>query len=71
MTLQPVKSGAIRAIGYDSTARELHVEFASGHRYVYEGVEPADHDALISAESIGKHFASSIKPDRKFRKVER
>jgi hypothetical protein len=61
MKMQPVQSGAIRAIGYDPDGQVLHVEFASGHTYSYEDVTPAEHEALANADSIGAHFAKHIR----------
>lgn len=62
MDYTPVSSSAIRAIGYDEDERTLHVEFASGQRYEYPGVDPEEHQALLSAPSVGAHFASHIRP---------
>lgn len=55
--LHPVQSSAIRAIGYDPDAREMHIEFVSGGRYAFRDIEPDEHAALVGANSIGRHFA--------------
>ena len=66
--MAPVKSSNLKAVGYDAAARELHVEFANGGRYVHHDV-PADvHAALMAAESKGSHFHQHVRgkfPHRK------
>jgi hypothetical protein len=62
MQRTPVQSSSINAIGYDPKSRTLHVEFASGRTYEYKGVEPHEHEALVSAKSIGSHFSKFIRP---------
>jgi hypothetical protein len=57
----PVSSSAVKAVGYDEHKRELHVQFASGARYVYEGVPPEKHQALRDAASIGKFVNAHVK----------
>ncbi len=67
MERQPVRSGNVRSVGYDSAARILHVEFNAkdarmpGRVYEYKGVAPEQHQALITAQSVGAHFAQHIK----------
>lgn len=58
MTRHPVTSGAIVAIGHEGDT--LEVEFQGGQVYRYRGVSEADKDALISAESIGRHFREHV-----------
>ena len=64
--LQPVNSSNIAAIGHDPEASQLHVAFKNGGTYVYDGVSPDQHKALIEADSIGshlhKHFRSASHP---------
>lgn len=63
----PVKSSNVRSVGYDEATRQLHVEFSAkdarmpGRVYEYAGVSPDEHRALMSAQSIGTHFAAHIK----------
>jgi hypothetical protein len=66
----PVESSSIRAIGYDTSACRLHVEFHTGARYVYDGVHARAHRDLLTAESIGAHFNRHVRdayPCRKTR----
>ncbi len=61
MTLTPVKSSAVSAVGYDPATKTMHVQFVSGGTYEYTGV-PADvHAAFVSAPSIGKHHFANIR----------
>lgn len=62
MQLKPVTSSNIDAVGYHEDERTLHVRFTSGATYTYRDVDPAEHQALIEAESVGKHFAKHIRP---------
>ena len=57
----PVESSSIRAIGYDAAAHRLYVEFHSGDRYVYDGVNARAHQDLVNAESIGAHFNTQVR----------
>lgn len=61
MKREAVTSSNIAAIGYDATKQELEVEFTSGGIYRYTGVSQEQHDALIAAPSVGKHFGTEIK----------
>lgn len=61
MELTPVKSSNIEAVGYDAGAREMHVRFRGGATYRYRDVAPELHQALIGAESVGKHFHAHVR----------
>lgn len=71
IALSPVKSSNIKAIGHDPDTNELHVEFATGGRYVYEGVDADEFAALRDAKSIGSHLHASVKPKKKVRRFEK
>lgn len=70
MTLTPVVSSNLSACGYDHGAQELTVEFKSGDRHIYSGVPPHKFDALMRAESVGKHFHAEIRNRHPSRKAE-
>jgi hypothetical protein len=70
MNLQPVKSNAIAAVGYSSDERALHVQFKSGDTWRYANVPPDTAHALMTADSIGKHFHANIKGAFSASKVE-
>jgi hypothetical protein len=61
MTLQPITSSSISAIGYDADEELLRVEFNSGHTYDYKGVTADEHKALLAADSVGGYFAKHIR----------
>jgi len=72
VVMMPVQSSNIRAIGYDSDKRELHVEFKSGGRYIYEEVDEIVHASAMAADSVGGFLHKNVvKGPYKFRKVER
>lgn len=58
---QPITSSAFTSVGYHPDTQTLAVEFKSGGVHHYTGVSQDDADALLAAESIGKHFHQHIK----------
>lgn len=62
-----VVSSTIRSVGYDEGTRTLEVEFNNGSTYQYDDVPAKEYRALLSAESVGKQFHKSIKPNFKFK----
>lgn len=62
--LKPVQSSNVAGIGYDAENCLLKVAFknktGTGAIYLYEAVDQATYDELISAESIGKKLNESI-----------
>lgn len=59
--MKEVKSSVVSRIGYDAPSQKLHVEIGGGKTYTYHDVPQSAHDALMNAESIGKHFGVNIK----------
>lgn len=60
MERKPVDSSLIKSIGYE--AGEMHIEFNNGTVYSYTGPKVEEHyNALMSADSIGKHFGASVR----------
>lgn len=69
--MKEVISNNISHIGYDENARVLKVRFKQGGEYHYSDVPPEVYVNLLTAESIGSHFAKNIrKAGYKFVKVE-
>jgi hypothetical protein len=70
ISMKPVDSGQVAAIGYDAASRTLAVTFTrgTGAIYHYGELSPEVHAAFIGAESIGKYFGLHIKslPFEKF-----
>jgi hypothetical protein len=61
-------------VGYDPESQTLEVEFkrkgeVPGGVYQYFDVEPEQYKAFMEAESLGKHFGTSIKGKYRFAKV--
>ena len=57
----PVTSSVIASIGYDPATNTMDVEFRTGRLYRFFGITRAVHKALISADSIGRHFNAEIR----------
>lgn len=57
--LTPVESSQIAAVGHAGDV--LAVRFKGGQLYHYTGVSAEQHQALVGAESIGKHFNANFR----------
>ena len=66
MTMQPVKSSNVKAVGHDADTNTLGVQFNSGATYHYHDVPAEKHAALLKSESIGKFIGTDIKPHHKY-----
>jgi len=70
ITMQPVQSSQVAAIGYSPDRKTLAVTFirGTGAIYHYPNVSPEVHAAFVGAESIGSFFGKHIKslPFQKF-----
>jgi frataxin-like iron-binding protein CyaY len=54
-------SSQIKNISYDLSSKTMQVKFSNGTMYMYVSVPPAVFGALVSAESVGSHFARHIR----------
>lgn len=70
MNMTPVESSQIHSVGYDPESKRLHVKFHSGGTYEYHGVEPATHDGLMKADSVGKFFHANVRNVHAHKKLE-
>jgi KTSC domain-containing protein len=61
VTLQPVTSSFIKAIGYEPEKKTLRVQFSTGETWDYYAVEPELFEQFQAAESAGKFFHSRVK----------
>ena len=59
MTMIPVNSSNIAAVGYEGTT--LIIDFHSGSEYAYYGVPASIYQAFLTAPSHGKYHAQHIK----------
>lgn len=72
MTLTPVTSSNIAAVGYDPAARTLTVQFKSGETWDYHDVAPHHHDEMTKPQvSVGKYFHARIRGAHKATKREK
>lgn len=66
ITMQPVESSQIAAIGHDAENKVLAIQFASksgaGSLYHYQNFDAEQFAAFAGSESVGKHFYAHIKP---------
>ena len=71
ITLLPVESSQIQAVGYSHERKTLAVTFIRSPQsiYHYGDIEPEVYAAFVGAESIGRYFGQHIKalPFLKFR----
>ncbi|MCQ4298012.1 KTSC domain-containing protein [Pseudomonas stutzeri] len=66
-----VNSRSLRSLGYDPERQVLEVEFSSGALYHYEQVPPEAVQALLDADSLGRHFNQVFKPQHyAYRRIE-
>ena len=61
MRRRRVDSSSLAAVGYDDATATLEVEFHHGGVYRYFMVPRSAYEALIGAESIGRHFVERIR----------
>ncbi len=67
--LNEVKSSNITRTEYDTEAKTMIVEFATGFRYQYEEVPHQIYTKFRMSESQGKFFSSEISKKYKFKKL--
>lgn len=68
--LQEVKSSNISHVGYDEANTRLYVRFKSGMTYCYINVPADKHKEFLAADSLGRHFKSSIRDNFKAVKLQ-
>jgi hypothetical protein len=61
MEMIPVRSSAIRAVGYVSANMHFRILFTQGHSYDFCGVPAHIYDGLMSAPSMGSYYNNFIK----------
>jgi hypothetical protein len=69
MYRQRVDSSAVVSVGYDKKRRVLEVEVDGGAVYQYLDVPAREYFALVSADSVGRYYNQSIKPNYEFLRV--
>lgn len=68
MTMVPVASSNLEAVGYDASSQTLRIRFHSG-TYDYFGVPSHIHQGLMSASSKGSYHATYIKNSYRYSRV--
>lgn len=66
---QDIESSQIAAIAFDDVSGVLQIDFQTGSRYWYHGVEKDVVKQLTEAESKGKFFSVRIKPNYPYEQV--
>ena len=57
----PVRSSALRSVGYDQEQRVLEIEFTGGEVYRYFDVPAEVYRGLMAAESHGRYFHRHVR----------
>jgi len=60
MARKPVKSSAIKSVGFDSASNTLELEFTGGAVHRYHNVSAEKYAAMMKAPSLGSHFKKFI-----------
>ena len=56
----PVRSSAVREVGYSADTKLLTVVWMHGETTQYQGVPPYVHGALMRAKSIGRYVKTQV-----------
>jgi KTSC domain len=56
-----VDSATLATVAYDKARELLQLQFCSRATYLYFGVPPAVHEALLEAPSKGRYFNKTIR----------
>lgn len=70
LTMAPVESSQIAAIGYDAATLTLGVTFKQGGHYRYANVGPEDFEAFRLAPSAGRHFDKFIRSRFSYQRIQ-
>jgi len=66
ITMTPIESSQLAAIGHDAENNTLAIQFKRGegvgNTYYYQNVNAEQFQQFQGAESIGSHFYKNIKP---------
>ena len=61
MTYQRIASSCIAEIGYEPSDKTLAIRFHSGREYLYVGIQPQTHEALLASASVGAYFNAEVR----------
>lgn len=66
----PIKSNAVKTVGYDKDNFMLYIQFNTGVIYSYSDVNAGQYEKLMKAPSIGSHIAKEITPNHFYQKLD-
>lgn len=69
MHVATVESTTLATVAYDEARELLQLEFCSQAVYVYFGVPPTVHQALLAAPSKGRYFNQNIRGRFSYRSI--
>jgi hypothetical protein len=64
-----VESSVLAEVGYDRARRVLEVKLVGGAVYQYLDVPAREFMALLAADSAGRYYNASIKPNYEYRQL--
>jgi hypothetical protein len=67
--MKPVESSWVAAIGYEESAREVHVALLDATAYAYKSVPPDVWQRFLTADSKGTFVNEVLKPRYEVRKL--
>lgn len=69
VTMDPVRSSNVEAVGYDVERQVLVVRYRGGASYEYDGVSADERAEGLAADSVGGWLARRIKPSKDCRRI--
>ena len=69
MTLQPVNSSNLAAVGYDADTQTLTIEFRKSGTYEFFDVPESVYQEVMAAGSPGEYFGHNIRGKYRYAKV--
>ena len=69
--MEAVTSSQLSSVGYDPESQTMAIRFKNGSVYHYYDVSPEQHQALVTAPSIGKYFTQHVKWNLKYERQEK
>jgi hypothetical protein len=61
ITLQPVQSSNLKAVGYDNDSQTMAVQFLNGNIYHYDAVPQSVYDNFMADDSKGSFFSKFVR----------
>lgn len=69
MKLEPIKSSALKAHGYDPETQKMRVQTHGGKVYEYDNIPLERYAAFTGAQSPGQFWNKRIKPHHSGREI--